>query len=793
MTSSPFPAPRDALDLEQARALLDALYGLQAQVEFLPSDRDWNFSVSSNGNRWILKLANPRETKQNLEFEHRMMAELGSVLPDAVPEVRVSLQGEEMTLLDCPGGKRWVRLLSWLPGKTLAGQETGANTWSSLGRLLARVDLALEGWEHPGAHRSMHWDLAQSEWVLDELRLLPMSSRRAHAEALTRQFLGEVRPRIAQLPQQVLHHDANEHNLIAVAGPQGAEVQGIFDFGDAVHTARIFELAVAGAYVLYLAEIASHPEAAIEALCELTSAYHALFPLSEQELLVLFPSCCQRMVLSALTAEIRLRANPEHDYAAVHQNTAWQAIECVADLSPARVEAALREACGFDAAGAAEGSAAGMPRADVIARRERFAAPMLSLAYTEPLEIMRGRGSYLFDKQGRSYLDCVNNVCHVGHCHPRVVAAASEQMARLNTNTRYLSDFYARYTERLSGLFPDPLEVVFLVNSGSEANELALRLAYTATGRRGVIATTAGYHGNTQSLVDVSAYKHDGNGGAGAPAWVGKVDNPDPYRGVFRGDTAEVATAYAAQVSEQAEALRQRGLAPAAFLIEALPGCGGQNVPPQGYLKKAFAAARAEGALCIADEVQIGFGRVGSHWWAFDEQGALPDIVTLGKPIGNGHPMGAVVTTRAIAGAFHTGMEWFNTFGGNPVSCATGLAVLDVIESEGLRERALRVGDQIQAGLRELAERFPMIGDVRGRGMYLGAEFVRDRTTRAPDADSLRAVLESARATGVLLSSDGPDNNVLKIKPPIVFDESDAALMLSVIEHALHQLAATMS
>ena len=257
----------------------------------------------------------------------------------------------------------------------------------------------------------------------------------------------------------------------------------------------------------------------------------------------------------------------------------------------------------------------------------------------------------------------------------------------------------------------------------------------------------------------------------GAPAWVGKVDNPDPYRGVFRGDTAEVATAYAAQVSEQAEALRQRGLAPAAFLIEALPGCGGQNVPPQGYLKKAFAAARAEGALCIADEVQIGFGRVGSHWWAFDEQGALPDIVTLGKPIGNGHPMGAVVTTRAIAGAFHTGMEWFNTFGGNPVSCATGLAVLDVIESEGLRERALRVGDQIQAGLRELAERFPMIGDVRGRGMYLGAEFVRDRTTRAPDADSLRAVLESARATGVLLSSDGPDNNVLKIKPPIVFDE----------------------
>jgi 4-aminobutyrate aminotransferase-like enzyme/Ser/Thr protein kinase RdoA (MazF antagonist) len=793
MSSSPFPAPRNAKDLERAADLLDALYGMQVSVEFLPSDRDWNFSVSSDDGRWVLKLANPQESRQSLDFEHRLMARLGAVLPQAVPEIRANLKGEEMTLLDCPGGKRWARLLRWLPGKLLAGQAVGADTWSSLGKLLAQVDLALEGWEHPGAHRSMHWDLAQSGWVLDELRRLPHGSKRAHAESLTRQFLGEVRPRIAQLPQQVLHQDANEHNLIATPGPNGAEVCGLFDFGDAVHTARIFELAVAGAYLLYLAEVATQPEAAIEALCQLTAAYHALSPLTEQELLVLFPSCCQRMVISALTAEIRLRANPEHDYASVHLDAATQAIACVAGLSPARVEAALREACGFDAAGAAEGSAAGMPRADVLARRERFAAPMLSLSYAEPLEIVRGRGSYLFDKQGRGYLDCVNNVCHVGHCHPRVVAAASEQMARLNTNTRYLSDLHARYTERLAGLFPDPLEIVFLVNSGSEANELALRLASTATGRRGVIATTAGYHGNTQSLVDVSAYKHDGKGGAGAPDWVGKVDNPDPYRGRFRGDTSEAAAAYAAQVGAQSEALRQRGFAPAAFLIEALPGCGGQNVPPQGYLLQAFAEARAEGALCIADEVQIGFGRVGSHWWAFDEQGAVPDIVTMGKPIGNGHPMGAVITTRAIAEAFHTGMEWFNTFGGNPVSCATGLAVLEVIESEGLRERALRVGELIQNGLRGLAERFPVIGDVRGRGMYLGAEFVHNRETRKPNAETLRAVLESARATGVLLSSDGPDHNVLKIKPPMVFDESDAALMLSVIEHALHQVAPALS
>lgn len=789
MSSTPLPAPRDAHDLAGATALLHGLYGMQATVGFLPSDRDWNFSVSTEQSRWVLKLADPKESRASLDFEHRMMERLQEALPGAVPEVRQSVQGEEITEVACGDGMRHARLLRWLPGQTLAGQEVGPATWKSLGSLLARVDLALADWQHPEAHRAMHWDLAQSGWVLDELRRLAPGPQRAHAEALTRQFLGEVRPRLAQLPQQVLHHDANEHNLIASPGSHGAVIAGLFDFGDAVHTARIFELAVAGAYLLYLSDVAAQPDAAIEALCQLTASYHALAPLTEQELLVLFPACCQRMVLSALTAEIRLRANPDHDYASIHQDSAWKAIECVAGLAPARVEAALREACGYAAEGAADGGGAGMPRAEVLARRKRFAAPMLSLAYAEPLEIVRGRGSYLFDKQGRGYLDCVNNVCHVGHCHPHVVAAASAQMARLNTNTRYLSDLYARYTERLAGLFPDPLEVVFLVNSGSEANELALRLAYAATGRRGVIATTAGYHGNTQCLVDVSAYKHDGKGGAGAPEWVGKVDNPDPYRGRFLGDTLETSAAYAAQIGEQSDALRQRGYAPAAFLIEALPGCGGQNVPPQGYLNLAFAAARAEGALCIADEVQIGFGRVGSHWWAFEEQGALPDIVTLGKPIGNGHPMGAVITTRAIAEAFHTGMEWFNTFGGNPVSCATGLAVLDVIESEGLRERALRVGDQIQGGLRALAERFPVIGDVRGRGMYLGAEFVRDRESRAPDADTLRAVLESARATGVLLSSDGPDHNVLKIKPPLVFDESDAALMLGVIEHALHQRA----
>ena len=788
MASSLPHGPQSAQDLPGAARLAQELYGLQGTASFLPSDRDWNFALQCEDERWVLKIAHAQEDRSSLSFEHAMLTCLAETLGDAVPSVRCTLAGEDLVEVQCEGASRWVRLLSWLPGETLEGQEVGAATWSSWGQIMAQADRALAELDHPRAERAMHWDLAQSDWIFEELRRLPAGEARAAAEAITGQFFGEVWPRIAALPRQVLHHDANEFNLIARASAEGAQVTGLFDLGDAVRTARVFEPAIASAYAMYLAQTeasAFDVEAGIEAMTALVQAYHAELPLTEEELLCLFPSACQRMVLSALTAEIRLRANPDHDYASVHQHRAWRAIQNLAEVAPASIEARLREACGFDPQGAAEGTASGLQRDEVVTARETHAAPMLSLSYRQPLEIVRGRGTALLDKQGRAHLDCVNNVSHVGHCHPRVVAAATTQMARLNTNTRYLSDLFARYSTRLASLFADPLEVVFLVNSGSEANELALRLAYAATGRRGVIATTAGYHGNTQALVDVSAYKHDGKGGAGAPDWVAKVANPDPYRGPYRGDTAETAAAYAAQLAEADAALRERGHAPAAFLIEALPGCGGQNVPPAGYLKQAFEEARALGALAIADEVQIGFGRVGTHWWAYDEQGAQPDIVTLGKPIGNGHPMGAVVTTRAIAEAFHTGMEWFNTFGGNPVSCATGLAVLDVIEEEGLRERACRVGRQIQDGLRAFADEHEVIGDVRGRGMYLGAEFVRDRDTREPDAARLKEMIEFARGQRVLLSSDGPDHNVLKIKPPIVFDEHDAARMLTVIAHGL--------
>jgi len=425
---------------------------------------------------------------------------------------------------------------------------------------------------------------------------------------------------------------------------------------------------------------------------------------------------------------------------------------------------------------------------EILALRARHIGGSLRLSYHRPLHIVRGERQFLFDSEGRAYLDCVNNVCHVGHCHPRVVEAARDQMARLNTNTRYLHENIVTYARRLSATLPGPLEVCFFVCSGSEANELALRLARTATGRRDVVVIDGAYHGNTGGLVDMSPYKFAGAGGAGRPDHVRVAPAPDLYRGPWRYGHPDAAERYAEGVAEQLAAAAEAGRPAAAFFAESVPGCAGQIVPPDGYLRTAFEHTRAAGAVCVADEVQVGFGRVGTHWWGFELQDAVPDVVTLGKPIGNGHPLGAVVTTRAIADAFDNGMEYFNTFGGNPVSCAIGLAVLDVIEDEGLMENARAVGDRFRAGLQDLAAAHPIIGDVRGPGLFIGAELVQDPETLAPATREASAVVNEMRERGILLSTDGPFANVIKIKPPLVFTAEDADRVVDELDAVLDEI-----
>ncbi|MEX0847051.1 MAG: aminotransferase class III-fold pyridoxal phosphate-dependent enzyme [Ilumatobacteraceae bacterium] len=422
----------------------------------------------------------------------------------------------------------------------------------------------------------------------------------------------------------------------------------------------------------------------------------------------------------------------------------------------------------------------------LLSRRQDDLLPSLSVSYRRRLHIVRGRGPWLYDHTGRAHLDGVNNVCHVGHAHPHVVDAIARQAAQLNTNTRYLHPLVLEYAERLAATFPGPLSVVCFVNSGSEANELALRMARTVTGRRDVVAVDWGYHGNTNATIEVSAYKFNRRGGAGRPPHVQLAELPDPYRGRVAGYDESAGAAFASSVDDAiARAYEHDDRGPAAFIAESISGCGGQVVFPQGYLRGAYERARAAGALCIADEVQVGFGRVGSAMWAFELQGVVPDIVTLGKPMGNGHPLAAVVTTPEIAAAFANGMEFFATFGGNPVSCAAGMAVLDVIEDEQLVARAADTGAYLIGRLRHLQQQHEAIGDVRGEGLYLGVDLVTDRTTRQPATALAGDVVEAMRAGGVLLSTDGPSDNVVKIKPPIVFTRDHADIVVAELDRAL--------
>ncbi len=420
-------------------------------------------------------------------------------------------------------------------------------------------------------------------------------------------------------------------------------------------------------------------------------------------------------------------------------------------------------------------------------RRERI-GPSVRVGYRAPLKIVRGWKQFLYDAAGRRYLDAYNNVPHVGHCHPRVVAAAAGQLRVLNTNTRYLHDGLMGYAERLTETLPAPLRVCYFVNSGSEANELALRLARAYTGAHDVIVLDAAYHGNTTSLTAISPYKFYGPGGQGPQPWVHVAPVPDVYRGAYKRDDPRAGARYAGAVGDIARAMQAEGRRLGAFIAESCPSVAGQIVPPAGYLAEAYRHVRAAGGLCIADEVQTGYGRIGTHCYAFEAQHALPDIVVLGKPIGNGYPIGAVVTTPEIAAAFDNGMEFFSTFGGSTAACAVGLAVLEVLEDEDLQAHALTVGARLLDGLRGLAGQHAIVGDVRGAGLFAGVELVCDRETLEPAAAEASFVVNRLREDGILLGTDGPFHNVIKIRPPMPFDGADADRLVAAMHDVLSEL-----
>ena len=404
--------------------------------------------------------------------------------------------------------------------------------------------------------------------------------------------------------------------------------------------------------------------------------------------------------------------------------------------------------------------------------RRKYLSPSLSLSYDEPIHIVRGEGQYLYDKEGNRYLDAVNNIQHVGHCHPKVVNAAEKQNALLNTNTRYLDETIVRYAKLLTNKLPNGLDVCFFTNSGSESNDLALRIARCITGSKETIVLDGAYHGHLSSLIEISPYKYNADGGSGPPDFVHSIPLPDSFRGIYRGKNCT--KDYVNELKNVISKINDSGKRLSTYIVEALMGCGGQIVLPDGFLKKSFKLVRESGGLCISDEVQIGFGRMGTDFWGFETCNVIPDIVTLGKSIGNGHPLSAVVTSKEIADKFNNGMEYFNSYGGNPVSCAIGEAVLQVIEDEGLQENAEKVGNYLIEELIKLQSQCRFIGQVRGQGLFIGIELIHNNDALKPNHTLAKRVANQMKDAGILISVDGPDHNVLKIKPPMVFNIENA-------------------
>lgn len=989
-----------------AQYLAREQFGLTGKIKQLPGELDFNFSIETDTQKYILKIANHNEKRLNLELQNAMINHLAQSTGLISSRVCLSKNRNEIEEVVLNHENRFARVLTWIEGRVLASVNPHSPALLfHLGEMCGNLCLALQDFDHPGAHRFMKWDPSQAAWVKEHLSKFE-GERKETVQHFYSLFEREGLPCFPRLRKSVNYNDANDYNVLVSHDVNDPQVPGVIDFGDAVYTHTVNELAIA---IAYAAMGKPNP---LEAACHIVRGYHAKFPLTDDELRVLFTLVGTRLLISVVCSELNRLDHPENTYLQISDRPAWDLLEKWKKISPAFAYYSFRHACNLEACpksvhfshwakenfmkvsspcisgsawldlgvGSADlatmsevldddklhkrivalvdshggkafgkynearaiyatpayeiqlndgltwrtvhigldffcnagsevkaaydgtvhsfadnhayrdygptiilehriseeltfytlyghlsrqsltsisvgkkvkaGEAIGtvgernengswtphlhfhvmldmlgksgdfigvctpeeaaiwksicpdpsllltgnysskensLTKEEIISFRKQHVGKNLSISYKQPIKMVRGAGQYLIDELGKRYLDTVNNVAHVGHENERVVKAGQRQMAVLNTNTRYLHENLVKFVEELLATMPRALNVAFVVNSGSEANELAMRLAKNYTGQRDMIVSEVGYHGNTNGCIDISSYKFDRKGGKGKPDHVQVIPIPDVYRGIYRAEEGNTGSKYARHVKQTIDDLYALGRKPAALIFESVISCGGQVELPLNFLKEAYAYTRAAGGVCVADEVQTGCGRAGDHFWAFQQHDVVPDIVTIGKPIGNGHPLGVVVTTQSIADAFKNGMEYFNTFGGNPVSCAIGLEVLRVVREENLQQNAKVVGGYLKDGLRNLMKDFAIIGDVRGPGLFIGFELVKDRMTKAPATSQASYFANRMRDKGILMSTDGPHENVLKIKPPIIFSKTDADFLLENIESVLKE------
>ena len=767
LAGDPLASPPPALGAEAARQILRDGFGVTGSLAALAGERDQNFRVdTADGQRFLFKISNPADTRPILDMQTAALRHIEQVDP-GLPVMRVipGTSGEPWTEVPGPDGRVYpVRLFTFLPGHTMAAPALSTAAIRSIGQTTARLGRALRGFFHPAADYGILWDITRLPALRPLLGHVTDGARRAQVERVLDRFEARAAPALPRLRAQVIHADVSLNNVLL---EEDLQVSGIVDFGDMTHAPLVCDLAVAVADVLH------GRDDAVAAAEVLIGGYVAVTPLDDEEAGLLADLVAARLATDITLTTWRVGVYPDNAaYAADSESGAPAFLDSIEALGLDAVGERFREAC----RGLPYRRSATAP----LAERRRRALPRSPLFYDHPVHLVRGEGAWLFDAAGRRYLDCYNNVPVVGHGHPRVVRAVAGQQRLLATHSRYLHEAIVELAERLKATLPPALDAVIVVNSGSEANDLAWRIARAATGHAGAIVTEFAYHGLTEATHALSPEEW---ARGERPAHVATVPAPDGYRGAYRRDQAGWAERYAAHLDEAVAGLGGRGAA--AMFADPAFTADGILAPPPGYLREAARRVRALGGLLIADEVQAGHGRAGSHLWSFQPSGIEPDMVVMGKPMGNGFPVAALVVRSDVLAAVPGETELFSTFGGNPVACAAALAVLAVIEDEGLAQHAAEMGGYLREGLLALQRRHPAIGDVRGNGLLLGVDLVGDPQTRAPDARRAGQVTEAMRERGILLGATGPAGNVLKIRPPLVFQRDHADLLLGTLDEVL--------
>lgn len=772
---------RPVIKLDKIAACLQSQYGLSGRLTELYSERDLNCRlIEPGGAQWVVKIASIEEDRAVIECQLQAMRHIERVDPTLpVPRVRRTTDGRDcIDIEDGAGATYYLYVLSFLPGDVAEDHPCHPDFVATIGRMVARLGIATRGFFHPAAGgRELLWDIRMAERFLPYTDRLTRPNSRDMAREIITGLVERVLPRLDALRAQIIHGDIHRQNLI-VDPLAPTRITGMIDFGDIIHAPIAMDLGnLAGEFLLT-------PDTALSNLLALTDGYNQVTPLTAEEIELIYDLTIGRALLAPLINRYRQTETPDIcDYLQASGETGLESIAALQELGRTAVTGMLRDVClGRTAPRPTGGAAASV--AAMRTRREGLLGDSY-LFYDPPLHMVRGDGIWLFDVEGRRYLDCYNNVPHIGHCHPAVVDALTRQIATLNTNTRYLGNEVLDYAERLGATMSGRLTACAFVNSGSEANDIAWQMAKSYTGNAGGLVMEFAYHGITEAI---HGFSPSANANGTVPAHIRTLMPPDDYRGPYKRGTPNLAQLYADDADRAIASLAEAGLKPAAFMVDSAFMTNGMLEAPQGYLAAVTNKLQAAGGLLIADEVQSGFGRMGRFMWGYSHHGVEPDIVTIGKPAGNGHPLGVVVTTPEILRHFQRQTAFFSTFGGNNVSCAAGLAVLDVIEREALIANAGRSGAYLKQGLAKLAARHRLIGDVRGSGLALGVELVRDRHTLEPAKTETKRLVNLMRDEGVLIGSEGVHANIIKIRPPIVFTTDHAEQVIQAMDRSLSQL-----